>query len=254
MRHGMAQFFFEIAHDQEPDADPIANLDDLAIGFGEKRELQHDHLGYAAFDDDLFERVGTAQHRNAFVGSLNWFVGNQADRSQPDIRLSPQPGPQLRRFRARPDKDRLFFARAGEDSAGEKLGQVMMGKEQSDVEPRHEIEEEQPGDERVLRRDQIENEGADTGEGLAQTEPMLPEQFVLQKIIFRSITAQGFQSHAEHEQPAINGVAPPGPLGAARRIKRHHYPDAEPEKQRDHHDLAEQEDAIKTLRALRDHG
>src|SRR5207248_2620047 len=80
----------------------------------------------------------------------------------------------------------------------------------------------------------------------------LAEQFILEEIIFRSVAAQGFERHPENKQPAINAVAPPGQLGP-RRVKRNHDPDPEPEKDRDDQDLAEQENAIETLRALGDH-
>ena len=80
----------------------------------------------------------------------------------------------------------------------------MMREEQRDIKPGHEIEEENSRDEGVLGRDQEKDEGADTGEGLAQTEPVLPKQFVLEEIIFRSVTAERFERHAEHEQRAID--------------------------------------------------
>ena len=83
---------------------------------------------------------------------------------------------------------------------------------------------------------------------------MLAEQFVLEEIIFRSVTAERFQRHPEDEQAAIDGVTSPGPVGAAGHIKRDHYPNAEKEEDRDENDLAQQKNAIKTLRALRDHG
>ena len=81
---------------------------------------------------------------------------------------------------------------------------------------------------------------------------MLAEQFVLQKIILRSVAAERFERHPENEKPAINTVAAPGQLRAG-GVKRHHHPDAEPEQHGDDRDLAQQEDAIKALRALGDH-
>src|SRR5207302_8167852 len=38
------------------------------------------------------------------------------------------------------------------------------------------------------------------------------------------------------------------------RVKRDHHPHTEPEKQSDNNDLAEQEKAVETFRALRNHG
>src|SRR5258708_23013825 len=104
----------------------------------------------------------------------------------------------------------------------------MVREEEHDVEPRDEVEEEESRDKAVLRRDQVKNERADAGESLAQTQAMLPEQFVLQKIVLRSVPAKRFEGHAENEERAIDTVAPPGQLrpGGA---ERHHHPDAEPE-------------------------
>src|SRR3954462_15602705 len=106
----------------------------------------------------------------------------------------------------------------------------MVGEEEHHVEPRDEVEEEESRDEAVLRRDQIKDERADAGEGLAQTQAMLPEQFVLQKIVLRPIPAKRFEGHAENEKRAIDAIAPPGQL-CARGVERHHYPDAEPEEE-----------------------
>src|SRR5205085_8183019 len=74
MRHRMAEFFLEIAHDQEPDADTIAHLDDLAIVFREERELEHDHLRHAAVANDFLKRGGIAEHRNSIAGLLDRLV------------------------------------------------------------------------------------------------------------------------------------------------------------------------------------
>jgi hypothetical protein len=82
---------------------------------------------------------------------------------------------------------------------------------------------------------------------------MLPEQFVLQKIIVRAAAGERFQKHPQNEQAAVNAVTSPGQLGAG-RIKSHHDPDAEPEKRGHDHDLAEEEKAVETFRALRNHG
>ena len=128
-----------------------------------------------------------------------------------------------------------------------------MRKKQRDVKPRHEVEEKDSGDERVLGRDQVENEQANAGNGLAKTEPMLPQQFVLPKIIFRTAPGQRLQTHSENNQAAVNAVALPGQFRAG-RIKSHHDPDAEPEERCDHHDLAEQQKAVETFCALRNHG
>src|SRR5688572_25935014 len=249
----MPQLFLEIADDEQPDPEVIANPDDVPVDLGEKGELQHDDLRDPALDDDLFEVVGIAQHRDAVLGFFDFLVADEADRPQTDVRLAPQPAAQLRGFGGRSHQNRFFLARTRENSPGEKLGEVVMGEEQRDIEPWDEVEEENTRDERVLGRDQIKDQRPDAGEGLAQAQPMLAEQFVLEKIILRAVTAERFERHPQDEQAAVNAVAAPGPFRSAIGIKRHHYPDAQPEEEGDNDDLAEQENAIESLRALRDH-
>ena len=128
-----------------------------------------------------------------------------------------------------------------------------MRKEQRDIEPGEEVEEENSRNECVLGRDQIEDENAGTGESLAQGEPMLAEEFALEKISFRTFPAERFTEEADDQHRAINAVATPGKLRAL-RVKGHHDPDAKPEESRHDCDLAKQKKAIQTLRALGDHG
>ena len=127
-----------------------------------------------------------------------------------------------------------------------------MRKEQRHIQPRDEIEEKDARNEGVLRRDQVKHERAGAGNGLAQAEAMLPEQFVLQKIMLRSVAAERLQQHAENEHSAVRAVTLPGQAGGG-GVKGCHHPDAKPEEQGDNNDLAEQEKAIKTFRPLRDH-
>src|ERR1700686_4950993 len=101
-----------------------------------------------------------------------------------------------------------------------------MGKEEGDVEPRHEIEQKYARNKCVLGGDEIKHEQSDAGCCLAETEPMRANQFVLKKKVFG--TTQCFQSQSQHEHPAVNAVATPGQRSAG-RLKRHHDPDAEPE-------------------------
>src|ERR1043166_387928 len=128
----------------------------------------------------------------------------------------------------------------------------MMREEQGHIEPGNKIEEEDSRDESVLGSDQIEDEGAGAGEDLPQSQAMLAQQFVLEKIIFRPVTAERFDQHSQNQQPAVNAVATPGQL-RSRRMEGDHDPDPEPEEDRHQHDLAKQENAIQTLRALRNH-
>ena len=128
-----------------------------------------------------------------------------------------------------------------------------MRQEQRDVEPRDKVEKENSRNERVLGGDEIKHEHPDAGERLPKTEAMLPEQFVLQKVITRAAAGERFQEHPKNEQATVNAVTSPGKLGTG-RIKSHHDPDAEPEKRGHDHDLAEEEKAVETFRALRNHG
>ena len=88
-------------------------------------------------------------------------------------------------LRAGADKQRFFFANSGEYGARQKIRQVMMRKQQDDIEQRNEVEEENARNECVLGRDQVKNERADAGDRLPQAEAMLAQQIVLQEIIAR---------------------------------------------------------------------
>ncbi|MEY2525607.1 MAG: hypothetical protein QOE73_378 [Verrucomicrobiota bacterium] len=82
---------------------------------------------------------------------------------------------------------------------------------------------------------------------------MLPQQFILQEIILRAVARERFQEHSHDEQAAVNAIPAPCQFGAG-RIKCDHGPDTNPEKRRHDQDLAEQEKAVETFRALRNHG
>ena len=129
----------------------------------------------------------------------------------------------------------------------------MMGEQQNEIEQRNEVEEENARDKTVLRRDQVKNERADAGDRLAQAEAMLAQKAVLQEIIARAFAAERFNRQAEDEQAAINAVAPPGERRAG-RVKGYHDPDADPKQECDENNLTEQEKAMQTFRAMRDHG
>ena len=128
-----------------------------------------------------------------------------------------------------------------------------MGKEEGDVEPGNEIEKEKSRNERVLGRDQIKDEHSNTGQSLAEREPMLAEQFALKKISFRTFAAEGFTQKPDNEGCAVDAVAMPGQV-RARRIKSDHEPDANPEETSHDRDLAKQKNAIQSLGPLGDHG
>ena len=118
----------------------------------------------------------------------------------------------------------------------------MMGEKESDIQPRDKIEEENSGDERILGRDQVNDEQTDAGDRLSKAQPMRPQQFIAPKGILGA--AQRLESHAQDEDAAVNAVTPPGEIFDSRRVKRDHDPYAKPEQQSDDQDLAKYEEAV----------
>src|SRR6266702_4017544 len=227
----MTQPFFEIAQDEKTNAELIANLDHVLVRFGKKRELEENNLSDAVIADDFFELLRAAEQRNAYVVDLI-VVGNQADGSKANLGFALQPFTQLGRAPARADQDSFVFA--PENPPGQDRRKIIMREEKHDVEPRNEVEQKYTRDECILGSSEIKHQQPDAGRRLPKTEPMRSEQLVLQEKIFRA--AQRFQSQSEHEHSAVNAVAAPGER-AARRIKRDHDPDAEPEERGDDNDL-----------------
>ena len=62
VRHGMPQLFLQIADYDEPDAELIANANDIAVDLGEERELQQNDLGNAELPNYLLEFVRRAEN------------------------------------------------------------------------------------------------------------------------------------------------------------------------------------------------
>jgi len=75
VRHRMAQPFFEIAQDEQADAELIANLNHVLIGLGKKREFEQNDLSDAVIANDLFKLIGPAEQRNLRIVDLI-VVGN----------------------------------------------------------------------------------------------------------------------------------------------------------------------------------
>ncbi len=247
----MAELFLQVAHHHEPDPELIAGRDQVPVQFGELRELEHDHLGHAKFLDGAPKAVRTTEHGDLVFRAIERFLANNADRPQAHLRLAPEPAAKLRGLRGRADEESFFFP--PKNFSGQKFRQEMVGKQERDIKPGDEIEEENSRDEAVLGRDQVKDEQADAGKGLAQGEAMLAQQFALEKISLRAFPAERFPEQADDEHRAINAVAPPGELGPF-RVKGHHHPDPKPEKPGHDRDLAKQKKAIQSLRALGQHG
>jgi len=250
VRDRMSQLFLQIADNEQPDAELIAHANNVLIGLGEGK-LKQDYLGDAALANDLHELVRRTEHGNSLFGLVNLFIRNQTDCAEPDLGFAPEPIAELSCFLR--GTDQQCFLVVLEDAARQDRWQIVMRKEQRDVEPRNKVKEKDSRNERVLRRNQIQDERAGTGNGLAQAQAVLPEQFVLEKIIFRAVTGKRLQKHPEHQHAAVDAVTAPGQFRAG-RVKRDHHPDTEPEKKSDNNDLAEQEKAVETFRALRNHG
>src|SRR5206468_1315182 len=158
----------------------------------------------SVFLDRTAEAVRPDEDRNLALRPIEGFIANDADRAQSHLGLAPQPAAQLGGLGRRADEQRLFFP--AKNSAGEKFRQKMVRKEERDIKPGEEVEEENSRNERVLRCDQIEDKYASTGEGLAEGEAMLAEEFALEKISFRAFPAERFTKEADDEHRAINAV------------------------------------------------
>ncbi len=180
----MSKLFLQIAQNEKPDAELIADANDVLVGLGEKWKLEQDYLGDSVFANHFLDLIGRAKHRDSVVAVVDLFIGDQTDRAQTDLGFALQPIAQLRGPVARTDEHCFFFP--PENASRQERREIVMRKEQRDVEPRNKIEEKDSRNERVFGRDQIEDEQADAGDGLAQAQPMRPKQFILQKIIFRA--------------------------------------------------------------------
>src|SRR2546430_10990909 len=169
MRHGMAQSFFQIAQDKEANAELIANLDDVLVGFGKKRKLEQDNLSDVVLANDVFELIAFPEHGNSHVVDLI-VVREQTDRAQTDLGFALQPLPQLRCALAGTDEQRFIFA--AKNSPRQNRRKIVMREEQGDVEPRNEVEQKDTRNERVLGRDQIKHQQTNASGGFTQAEPM----------------------------------------------------------------------------------
>ena len=253
VRDRMSQLFLQIADNEQPDAELIADANNIAVDLGEEGKFQQNDLGDAKLPDYFLEFAGAAENRYSIFGPVDLFFTNQSDGAQSDFCFASQPAAKLSCFTRRTYQESFLFAQPRENSARQKRRKIVMREEQGDIEPGNKVKEENSRNEGVLGGDEIKNQQAGAGDSLPKTEPMLPQQFVLQKIISRTAASERFQTHAENEQAAVDAVTSPGQL-RARRVKRHHHPNTEPEQKSDDDDLAEQEKAVETFRALRNHG
>src|SRR5438270_2636745 len=68
MRNGVPKFFFQIAQDQQTNAKLVANLNDVLVCIGEKREFQEDNLSDSAFSNHFLDFLRLAEDGNTGVG------------------------------------------------------------------------------------------------------------------------------------------------------------------------------------------
>ena len=60
MRDRMPELFLQIADDEEPDAELIADANNVAVDLGEERKLQQNDLGDATLADYFLQIAGDA--------------------------------------------------------------------------------------------------------------------------------------------------------------------------------------------------
>ncbi len=126
VRHGMPQLFLQIADNDEPDAELIANANDIAVDLGEERELQQNDLGDAELPNYLLEFFAGAENRDSVFGLVDLLIADQTDGAQPDLGLTTEPLSQLGRFAAGTHQQSFFIPSAGEDSACQKRRQIVV--------------------------------------------------------------------------------------------------------------------------------
>src|ERR1700736_3488268 len=96
VRYGMTQSFFQIAQNEEADAELIANLNDALVRLGKEREFEENDLSNTMIANDLFELLRPSEEGNSRIVDLI-FVGNQTDGTQTNLGLALPPLAQLYR-------------------------------------------------------------------------------------------------------------------------------------------------------------
>src|SRR5947209_2106094 len=140
MRDRMTKFLFQIAQDQQTNTELVAGMDHVLVRVHKQWKLQKDHLGDSLFPNHLLDLVRFAEDGNSIAGAGDILVANQANRPKPDLGLPVQPFAKLLGFAAGTDQQGLVFG--AENSSGENRRKVKMRKQQRDIQPRDEVEEE----------------------------------------------------------------------------------------------------------------
>src|SRR5678815_1822738 len=127
--YGMTQFLLQIADDQKPNTQVVADADNMAVDLGEEREFQHNDLRYAAFDDDSFEVVWSSKDRNAIVRFFDRLTTDETDCAQTDVGLTLQPPAQLSCFFSRSNQQGFLFSRSGKESSCQERRKITVQQE-----------------------------------------------------------------------------------------------------------------------------
>src|SRR5437867_11125864 len=102
MRDRMPEPFLQIADDEEPDAELIADANNIAVDLGGERKLQQNDLGDATLAVYFLQIAGVAQNRNSVFGLVDFFIANQTDSAQPNFCFASYQVAQLVRRAPRP--------------------------------------------------------------------------------------------------------------------------------------------------------
>src|SRR6266436_2948376 len=105
----MAKLFFQIAQDQQTNAELVAGLDHVLVGVGEKWKLQQNHLSDSALMDHFLDFIRFAQNRNSVSCLVDVLLADQTNGAQTDLSLSLQPLAQLFGSATGSNQQRLVF-------------------------------------------------------------------------------------------------------------------------------------------------
>lgn len=117
VRDRMSQLFLQIADNEQPDAELIADANNIPVDLGEERKLQQNDLGDAELPNYFLEFAGGAENRNSVFGPVDLFVTNQSDGAQSDFCFASQPAAKLSCFTRRTYQESFLFAQPRENSA-----------------------------------------------------------------------------------------------------------------------------------------
>src|ERR1700736_4543304 len=155
MGNRMTKPFLEVAQNKQTNTDVIANMDHILVCFAQ-REFEQDDLGDASVANNALELLGCAEQRHVVSRRVDALITNNPNGPKTDLGFAPQPIPQRDCLFWRSHQQSSFLA--PENAAGQHTWEVMMREKERDIEPRHKIEEENSGNERVFGGDEINDQ------------------------------------------------------------------------------------------------